>query len=77
MVGTILQHITIENELVQVDFVVIKNLVIPAVLGRAFINRFLKGIFSPGDKIVLYSSALALRSIAVAKTIKTRPRVPK
>lgn len=53
-VGTITLQVRMGDSRVGVVFVVVHNLAIPVLLGTSFIDRFVRGIFSPERKIVAY-----------------------
>lgn len=57
IVGTILLHALIRDARVRAVFEVVRNFVEPLLPETSFIDKFMKGIFTPDHEIMLYNSA--------------------
>lgn len=49
-------YVRMGNSKITVLFAVVRNLAVSLLLGTLFVDKFVKGIFSLEEKIVLYSS---------------------
>lgn len=68
IVRTLFIHVRVGDARIRVVFGVARSLGVPILLRISFIDRFVKGILPPEQKVVLYNSALVLIIVMVTKT---------